>query len=258
VIRFTDDFDKTYQVTVVFGQATDTQDLTGKPVWGRMPTEAELASLRQSDYAALRQAVAGLAKVRLQVPPMYSAVKQKGRPLYEYARQGLVLEREPRPVRIYESSLLSIEDEAGLAVVIRIHCSKGTYIRSLCDQLGRDLGWGAHAAALRRLSCGPFQIESAWPLEQLPDAAAIKRAALEPAAALAGLPEFELDRPAAAALVMGQPVYKKAPECPQGLFSIWTAGQLVGVGRAVHAVAGGCQIKTERVLIDLADLQEPE
>lgn len=257
VIRFTDDYDKVYQVTVRFGLATDSQDLTGQPVWGRQPTAAELDLLRQTDFAAIRQAVADLVQLKEQLPPMYSAVKSGGRPLYEYARQGLELERQPRPIRIYAAELVSVQADDGLSAQVRIHCSKGTYIRSICDHLGQVLGFGGHAFALQRLACGPFRLEDAWPLDRLTDSQLIKEAALDPAAALAGLSQIKLNRAAAAGLVMGQPVYENAKNCPDGLFSIWLADQLVAVGRALPAKDGLCQIKTERVLIDLADLPKP-
>src|SRR5690606_8660315 len=99
-----------------------------------------------------------------QIPPMYSALKRDGKPLYEYARQGIELERPARTVVIHELELLRFD---GLEAEISVECSKGTYIRTLAQDIGRKLGCGAHRTALRRTRVGPFKLDDAVGLEAL-------------------------------------------------------------------------------------------
>ncbi|MBX6316813.1 tRNA pseudouridine(55) synthase TruB [Pigmentiphaga sp.] len=151
--------DKRYTATLALGEETDSGDCTGLPVAfpgqepGRVVDEAELRDV-------LRRFVGRIS----QVPPMYSALKRDGKPLYEYAREGVTLEREPREVHIYELELVSMQ---GRAATIDVRCSKGTYIRTLAQDIGRALGCGAHLTALRRTSTAGFGLEQAWTLEAL-------------------------------------------------------------------------------------------
>jgi tRNA pseudouridine55 synthase len=100
----------------------------------------------------------------MQIPPMVSALKRDGKPLYEYARQGIVLEREPREITIRQLELLSMTPTTA---VIQVLCTKGTYIRTLAQDIGRALGCFAHLSALRRTQVGPFSLEGAIELETL-------------------------------------------------------------------------------------------
>lgn len=150
--------DKGYVATIRFGQETDSGDLTGN-----------IVSTAPEDHPgpereALEQVLAQFRGDILQIPPMYSALKRDGKPLYEYARQGIELDRPARPVTIYQLELLSLD---GLEAVIQVQCSKGTYIRTLAQDIGRQLGCGAHLKALRRTSVGPFQLSDAVGLEAL-------------------------------------------------------------------------------------------
>src|SRR5690606_27096566 len=95
----------------------------------------------------------------LQVPPMYSALKRDGKPLYKYAREGIELERPPRQVTIYKLELVSLSDD-GMQACLEVHCSKGTYIRTLAQDIGRAMGCYAHLHALRRTQVGPFNLEA--------------------------------------------------------------------------------------------------
>src|SRR5690606_8314126 len=99
-----------------------------------------------------------------QIPPMHSALKRDGKALYVYARQGIELEREPRQVTIRH---LEVLDVSGLEARIEVHCTKGTYIRTLAQDIGRELGCGAHLVALRRTRVGPFGLDEAIGLESL-------------------------------------------------------------------------------------------
>ncbi len=174
VVQFMDTFDKTYQVRVVFGTATDTMDLTGTVVDRHTFDPGELDALRSLDFAPLRQAVDRLVGPSEQLPPMYSAVKIDGRPLYSLAREGQTIERSTRPITVYQATIDKIdcrtETEPGgpcLAVELTLAVSKGTYIRVIADELGRNLGYFAHAQRLVRTAVGPFTQSQAIQLDWL-------------------------------------------------------------------------------------------
>ena len=150
--------DKSYRATLALGVETDSGDLTGEAV-----QRAELKGLdlsRERILTVLEQFVGEIS----QVPPMHSALKRDGKPLYEYARQGIVLEREARQVIIYSNELISLESDR---IVIDVACSKGTYIRTLAQDIGRALGCYAHLTALRRLTVGDFSLTDAVTLEHI-------------------------------------------------------------------------------------------
>ncbi|WP_028357950.1 tRNA pseudouridine(55) synthase TruB [Brackiella oedipodis] len=149
--------DKRYRATLKLGTETDSGDLTGTVT---QQSQAPLA-ISPEQLQAVLQAFTGDIE---QLPPMYSALKRDGRPLYEYARQGIELEREPRKVTIYNIALL---EHAHDSLVIDVHCSKGTYIRTLAQDIGRRLGCFAHLTALRRLSVGPFELSHAHSLKTI-------------------------------------------------------------------------------------------
>ena len=149
--------DKTYLATLQLGTETDTGDLDGTPV-----SRAE--AVPAFDAAAIEAVLAAFRGEIEQVPPMYSALKRDGKPLYAYAREGVVLEREPRRVRIDELCLLKI---SGTQVQLRVSCSKGTYVRTLAQDIGRALGCLAHLSALRRTRVGPFDVADAVTLDGL-------------------------------------------------------------------------------------------
>ncbi len=150
--------DKSYLATIAFGRETDSGDLTGIVV-SEAPTDFEGVS--QERLTAVLDSFVG---TQLQIPPMISALKRDGKPLYEYARQGIVLEREPREITIRGIELLSATP---MSADIHVHCSKGTYIRTLAQDIGRMLGCYAHLSALRRTRVGPFALDTAIELETL-------------------------------------------------------------------------------------------
>ena len=158
-VEFAEGHDKRYLAGLRPGLVTDTQDITGKAVGG-MPREVTEEELEQA-LAAFRGHI-------LQIPPMYSAIKVKGQKLYEIARHGGEVERRPRPVCIHELKLAGREGEDFL---LDISCSKGTYVRTLCHDIGARLGCGACMSSLRRLSAGDFSVEGACALEQVQRAA---------------------------------------------------------------------------------------
>jgi len=163
------DADKTYLATLAFGAETDSGDLTGE-VLARAPK-----AFAGVDETALCQALRAFEGEIQQVPPMYSALKRDGKPLYEYARAGIELLREPRTVTIHGIELRSFTP---MQAEILVSCSKGTYIRTLAQDIGRALACGAHLSALRRTQAGPFSLDAAVTLEQLNDMPEPERALL--------------------------------------------------------------------------------
>lgn len=137
--------DKVYEAVLRLGVVTDTQDATGAVL-----AEASYAGVT---LAAVEESLAALTGTILQLPPMYSAIKQHGTPLYKLARQGVDVAREPRAVEIRGIELLSYSPPL---ISLRVNCGKGTYIRTVCHDLGQRLGCGAHLTALRRTRCGAF------------------------------------------------------------------------------------------------------
>ena len=158
--------DKTYEGVMELGIATDSQDADGAVI-----AEKPVPLLTEADLEAV------LAKFRgdlQQIPPMVSAIKHQGTPLYKLARKGQTVEREPRLVHIYDLRMLKLELPH---VHLRVACSKGTYVRTLCHDIGEMLGCGAHLAGLRRTRSGRFDVKDAKPLDELLQ---LKREQLQP------------------------------------------------------------------------------
>lgn len=152
---------KAYLAEVTFGVTTDTQDAFGKEVHQTKP------DLKQSD---LERVIPNFLGKLSQTPPMYSAVRKEGKHLYEYARQGLSIERTPREVFIYNLKLVKWYAGEFPRAILDIECSKGTYIRTISHDLGQALGCGAHMSNLLRVRSGPFKIQESWTLEEIEEA----------------------------------------------------------------------------------------
>lgn len=154
-VEFFEHAEKTYETVLLLGRTTDTQDVTGA-------TLAEKAvHLSPADIDRVLPRFRGDI---LQVPPMYSALKVNGKKLYELARKGQEVERQPRPITVFELTNLGFD---GTRLSLRVRCSKGTYIRTLCQDIGEALGCGGCMEALRRVRAGEYGIEDAVPLEKL-------------------------------------------------------------------------------------------
>ena len=148
VIEYLMDKDKAYRVELVLGMATDTQDASGNIIL----EEPVLASNDE-----IKAAIKSFLGKQEQIPPMYSAVRINGKRLYELARKGIEVERNPRPVTFYKIDISSIERKSDKAVVtFDVECSKGTYIRTLCHDIGELLGCGGLMNALERTRSGPL------------------------------------------------------------------------------------------------------
>ena len=150
------DADKKYWAQVRLGITTETGDADGEVI-----AQADVSSVTLAQVVAALETFVGEIK---QIPSMYSALKHQGQPLYKLARKGIEVERAPRQVSIYSAELLQFSEAS---IELRVHCSKGTYIRSLAEDLGAALGCGAHVGALRRLAAGPFEEGQATALAEL-------------------------------------------------------------------------------------------
>ncbi len=154
-VEFFEHAEKTYETVLLLGRTTDTQDVTGTVL-------AEKA-VRLSP-ADIENVLPRFRGDILQVPPMYSALKVNGKKLYELARKGQEVERQPRPITVFELTNLGFD---GTRLSLRVRCSKGTYIRTLCQDIGEALGCGGCMEALRRVRAGEYGIKDAVPLEKL-------------------------------------------------------------------------------------------
>ena len=154
-VEFFEHAEKTYETVLLLGKRTDTQDVTGRVL------EERPVSLSLADVEAVLPQFRGEI---LQVPPMYSALKVNGQKLCDLARKGQQVERKPRPITIFELTLLSFEENR---LRLRVRCSKGTYIRTLCDDIGAALGTLGCMESLRRTQAGDYSITEAVPLETL-------------------------------------------------------------------------------------------
>ena len=157
-VEFFEHAEKTYETVLRLGITTDTEDITG-------------TVLREQDAfvtgAMLEEVLQRFLGEILQVPPMYSALKVNGQKLCDLARKGKEVERKPRPITIHELTLLGMEADG---IRLRVRCSKGTYIRTLCKDIGEALGCGGCMAQLRRVSAGEYTAEEAVPLQELLEA----------------------------------------------------------------------------------------
>ncbi len=194
------DADKTYRATARLGSATDTGDADGKETG-----TADVPALCRKEWERI---LAGFRGPIEQVPPMYSALKKDGKRLYELARKGEIVDREARCVRIHDIKLIEV---SGKRLVFRVHCSKGTYVRTLVEDIARAAGTVAHTASLHRESVGDFRAEDMLDLTSAELAAETGpealRARLLPAdTALAGWPQRQIDEEAALRFADGQSV----------------------------------------------------
>ena len=156
-VEFAEQHDKRYVAGLRLGQTTDTQDITGNTLASdhKLPTEEELVVALDNFKGEISQ-----------IPPMYSAIKVNGQRLYEIARKGGEVERKARNIKIHSLELMGKQDGD---YVLDVRCSKGTYIRTLCHDLGNSLGCGGCMSSLRRIEAGRFSLENAVTLEQVQD-----------------------------------------------------------------------------------------
>jgi tRNA pseudouridine55 synthase len=212
------DADKTYEAVLRLGVTTDSGDAEG------LVTARQPVSVSETD---IKDALLRFLGPIQQVPPMHSALKRNGRPLYELARKGIEVEREPRAVTIHAIDVLGFDGES---LTLRVACSKGTYIRVLAADIGEALGCGAHLAALRRTVVGSLDLARAVSLSELEALDESRRAGfLQPVDALLHtLPVVTLEGEAAERFSHGNPV--DLPTGLSGKIRVYADGHLIGVG----------------------------
>jgi tRNA pseudouridine55 synthase len=226
---------KTYVALAVLGRATATGDIEGEVI-----REEPVPSLEPT---GIRSVLAGFEGQIRQVPPMYSALKHQGQPLYRLARAGREVPREAREVTIHSLQLIRWE-APGLA--FRVHCSKGTYVRTLAEDIAQQLGSCAHLQALRRLDVEPFQEEGMIGLEQLEamaESGSLDDCLLPPDAGLQAWPVVHLEEAGARRFGHGNPVAEI--EAPEGQVRVCgPRGMLLGLGE----VTGDSNLRVIRLL----------
>lgn len=246
------EWDKEYRAVLRLGETTDSQDATGA-VLLRRPTDGVTA-------AAIHESVGRFRGPIEQMPPMYSAIKVGGVPLYKSAREGKTVERKVRTVRIEHLDVLAIE---GRDVTLRVVCSKGTYVRTLCADLGESLGVGGHLLSLERSRVGPLSLEQALTVEDVRTHLALGTLAAKIVSmtqALERLPAVLVGPATASRVRHGAPVpaaqvsrwipiESGAPEASGAPIRILDGnGRLLAVGR--YPDSAGAPIAVEKVLVD--------
>lgn len=222
------DADKSYIATIKLGVKTSSADAEGEVLQTR---PVEKYSNKQ-----IQSAIEPFLGDIQQVPPMHSALKVDGQPLYKLAHQGQVIERKARSVHIFDIEVLRFEDDE---IDIRVECSKGTYIRTLAEDIGEQLGCGAHLSALRRITSGPFDLEDSFTLAELEDVAETGFAELDnlliPSEdALDDWETVTLSRDAAFYIAQGQAV--QVPKAPtSGLVRLFSEEKgFIGIGEILE------------------------
>lgn len=214
------DADKTYVATIKLGITTSTGDAEGAVL------STQPVNVNQADFVKASQQFIGEIS---QVPPMYSALKFEGKALYEYARAGVEIERQSRLVTIHS---IKIHSFSGDVAVITVTCSKGTYIRTLAEDIGKQLGCGAHLIGLRRIATANYDISQAITIEQFEALSDEQRlAVLAPAdSAVLHLPAITLDDDSVFYLLQGQAVWRSGA-IPAGLLRLYSEQQVfLGLG----------------------------
>lgn len=210
IVQFLEKLTKVYRATLALGTSTDTQDRTGKVL-----TAADTGHITEQQ---VREALQSLVGDQMQTPPMFSAKKKDGVPLYKLARNGITIDRKPVPVHIYSIEFLGM---AGNKVSFRTHCSSGTYIRTLCHDTGSKLGCGGHMDQLTREKVGNFRIEDSLSLEDLKTEslnATVSKGFVTMEEALDFLPEIKVRKERIPSIINGVSLSRSCVESYPGQF----------------------------------------
>lgn len=216
--------DKTYRVTAKLGIATDTGDGDGKEI-----DRLDVPVKSSEEWAEVLRTFVGESE---QIPPMYSALKKNGKRLYELARKGITVERDPRPIRIDE---IELTEAAGTRLVFRVRCSKGTYIRVLVEDIARSAGTVAHTARLHREGVGDFQAKdmldlSAMEIEAADGPSLLQKRLMAPDVALVGFPAITVSADASERFSLGQAL-NGLETAPSGLVRVYSdEPRFLGIG----------------------------
>ncbi|MCX8663509.1 tRNA pseudouridine(55) synthase TruB [Gilliamella sp. B2911] len=213
------DSDKRYRVIAKLGERTDTSDADGQIISTRS------VNITQSQ---IDEALTHFRGDILQVPTMFSALKYQGKPLYEYARQGIVIEREARPITIYENQFIQY-DSTKHELTLEIHCSKGTYIRTIIDDLGELLGCGAHVIYLRRLQVSNYPIDNMITLDELQNEPLL----MPVDSPLQDRPKVVLSESQGKDILLGRTVIVENSVSVETLVRIYQGQQFIGAGTQI-------------------------
>jgi tRNA pseudouridine55 synthase len=238
LLQFLSGAEKEYEAVIRFGYATDTGDATGQ----RVDVHANSQSPQSLREAEIEAAMVSLRGEIMQVPPMYSAKKVKGQKLYELARRGEQIERQPVKVTIssfhvvaVNGQSLTLRDDGTADLNVRVVCSAGTYVRTLAEDLGARLGMGAHLATLRRTRAGGFSIDSAITLSgltELAEANSIGDNIIRPDATIGHLPAIVMNESDVRRVTNGVYVeFDSDHEDQQSIRMRSVSGELIAVGR---------------------------
>lgn len=212
--------DKRYRVIAKLGERTDTSDADGQII-STKPVSITMSQIHQ----ALTQFRGDI----MQVPTMFSALKYQGRPLYEYARQGIVIEREARPITVYENKFIHFDVE-NTQLELEIHCSKGTYIRTIVDDLGELLGCGAHVIYLRRLQVSNYPASKMLTLDELQHIDNRDELLLPVDSPLQDYPKIEVSLFQGNEILLGKRIELKDSSHTEQLVRIYQQDKFIGAG----------------------------
>ncbi|MBR4057717.1 MAG: tRNA pseudouridine(55) synthase TruB [Oscillospiraceae bacterium] len=218
-VEFAEADEKTYIAGLRLGLCTDTQDTTGNTlsVCDALPSRVELEEKLKLFRGEIEQ-----------IPPMYSAIKHEGKKLYELARKGVEVERKARSVTIHELEILSGSDAD---YSLRIRCSKGTYVRTLCHDIGQALGCGGCMSSLRRVHAGAFRVEQACTIDELADAETVEKRLISVDALFSELPAYTVGERDLRLVYNGNSV--SAPTLDDGRYRVYAPdGEFLMLGEA--------------------------
>lgn len=213
--------DKVYRCTIKFGKATTTQD-----AWG----EVQKISLKRPDLKMFRNVLMNFKGEQKQVPPMYSAIKIKGQKLYQLVQQGKIIERPSRNITFYDFKILSFTQDVA---EFECHCSKGTYMRTLCHDIGEIIGSYAYMSDLKRISSGPFYIQNAITISEFSklDIEFMKKYFLPMDFAINDLFKLELKEEDYHRIIHGVKIYTPSLNCEdQKLIRLYYLNKFIGIG----------------------------
>ncbi|QGG48224.1 tRNA pseudouridine(55) synthase TruB [Heliorestis convoluta] len=222
LVQFLSGSDKIYRAQLCLGSTTESQDFTGAVL-----AEKPVPAISTEELQRTLKHFEGTIE---QIPPMVSAVSVKGKRLYEYAREGIEVERSSRKVQIYRLEILQFDPEKPEEIIIEVHCSGGTYVRTLCHDIGQVIGCGAHMGWLIRTQSGPFPLSESIPLEALTNEKATTTA-LSLYQAMEEFPSWEVPEHRLEALQKGLSQYIKGSWTEGQWIRLHHRGQLLAMGQ---------------------------
>ena len=208
--------EKTYEAVLKLGEKTDTADIEGKIIETK---EVQPSNLEKEKVEEVLKSLIGMQK---QIPPIYSAIKVNGKKLYDYARRGEKVEIEPRTIEIYELKLIKIEQQE---ITFKVHCSKGTYIRTLCEQIAEKLDTVGYMKELKRTQVGEFTIENSITIEEMQNSIADNFITIEKY--FEKNPKIQLESKKLQLFFNG---VQLTHELEDGIYTIYNDGKFIGIG----------------------------